>query len=104
MIFIRATSLINSERITASLSYMQCLNVLITASLSYMQCLNVLITASLSYMQCLNVLNYFRSVERTLTINEEGMTGDGSHGDQKSSRTKGGLDHRLLFNTPADYM
>ncbi len=60
--------------------------------------------SSLLYMQCLNVLNYFRSVERTLTINEEGLTVDGSHSDQKSSRTTRGLDHRHLFNTPADYM
>ena len=53
-------------------------------------------------LQCLSILNYFRSVERTLTINSEGLFLEG--GQQRSSRGRGLLGHRHLANTPVDHV
>ena len=57
-----------------------------------------------AHLQVLSMLNYFRSLERTLTINCEGLSLVG--GDEGAAlRRKGGqLDHSHLFNTPADYV
>ena len=53
--------------------------------------------------QCLSILNYFRSVECTLTINCEGLSLE-SPREQHPSAPAGLLDHKHLFNTPADYV
>jgi hypothetical protein len=51
---------------------------------------------------CLRVLNYFRSVERTLTINHRGLSMESG---QETPTAGGNLaSHRHLHNTPADYM
>lgn len=63
------------------------------------------ITQHYTYLlrQCLDILNYFRSVERTLTINSEGLSLEARQ-QQQPSHSKGLLDHRHLFKTPADYV
>lgn len=38
----------------------------------------------ISFFQCLSVLNYFRSLERTLTINDGGLSLEGKN--QKKGR------------------
>jgi len=53
--------------------------------------------------KCLDILNYFRSVERTLTINSEGLSLEARQ-QQQPSHSRGLLDHRHLFKTPADYV
>ena len=53
--------------------------------------------------KCLGILNYFRSVERSLTINSEGLSLEARE-QQQPSRSGGLLDHQHLFNTPADYV
>lgn len=58
---------------------------------------------------CLGILNYFRSTERTLTINNGGLSLEG--GKQKTSKHHvfhgGGIagvgSHQYIHNTPADY-
>ncbi|CAH3180891.1 unnamed protein product [Porites lobata] len=58
---------------------------------------------------CLGILNYFRSTERTLTINNVGLSLEG--GKQKASKHQvfhgGGItgvgSHQYIHNTPADY-
>ncbi|KAK6176827.1 hypothetical protein SNE40_015054 [Patella caerulea] len=66
---------------------------------------------------CLSVLNYFRSIERTLTINDGGLSHDagtyqktsaqGHRVKTESDGTQGGGggigSHAYLHNTPADY-
>lgn len=63
------------------------------------------ITQHYTYLlhQCLDILNYFRSVERTLTINSEGLSLEARQ-QQQPSHSRGLLDHRHLFKTPADYV
>jgi hypothetical protein len=51
---------------------------------------------------CLSILNYFRSVERTLTINHQGLSMES--GQQYPTSGGGLLNHRHLHNTPADYI
>lgn len=58
---------------------------------------------------CLGILNYFKSTERTLTINDGGLSLEG--GKQKASKHQvfhgGGISgvgsHQYIHNTPADY-
>ncbi|XP_048579860.1 uncharacterized protein LOC5511107 isoform X2 [Nematostella vectensis] len=58
---------------------------------------------------CLGILNYFRSVQRTMTINDGGLSLEG--GKQRSSKYQvfhgGGIsgigNHQYVHNTPADY-
>ncbi|EDO39453.1 predicted protein [Nematostella vectensis] len=59
--------------------------------------------------ECLGILNYFRSVQRTMTINDGGLSLEG--GKQRSSKYQvfhgGGIsgigNHQYVHNTPADY-
>lgn len=64
--------------------------------------------------QCLSVLNYFRSVERTLTINDEGLSLESKHAKVTQGHRKniidgspgggGGLgSHQYMHYTPMDY-
>ncbi|XP_012939634.1 uncharacterized protein LOC101845475 [Aplysia californica] len=66
---------------------------------------------------CLSVLNYFRSIERTLTINDMGLASDGEDMRQSNSQNhRNGTDmdgsvggggslgsHGYIHNTPADF-
>ncbi|XP_041348511.1 uncharacterized protein LOC121368057 isoform X2 [Gigantopelta aegis] len=66
---------------------------------------------------CLSILNYFRSIERTLTINDVGLSHEGGVYTKKSAQNHrnhtetsgtvgggGGLgSHTYLHNTPADF-
>ena len=70
----------------------------------------------LSSLQCLSVLNYFRSVERTLTIYDAGLSAeceksktatDQNHRRGVETDSVGGGNglgnHTYVFNTPADF-
>ncbi|XP_071476027.1 uncharacterized protein [Diadema antillarum] len=65
---------------------------------------------------CLSVLNYFRSIERTLTINDEGLSLEGdqqkrfSHQNHRQGTPEAGVggggglgSHGYLHNTPAEF-
>ncbi|XP_041457909.1 uncharacterized protein LOC121410103 isoform X2 [Lytechinus variegatus] len=65
---------------------------------------------------CLSVLNYFRSIERTLTINDEGLSLEGdtqkrfSHQNHRQGTPEAGMggggglgNHGYLHNTPAEF-
>ena len=62
------------------------------------------------FFQVLNTLNYFRSVERTLTINDVGFSAKESKVYSSSYKphhegVSGGIgDHQYTHNTPVDYI
>ncbi|XP_019634139.1 PREDICTED: uncharacterized protein LOC109477364 [Branchiostoma belcheri] len=52
---------------------------------------------------CLSILNYFCSVERTLTINERGLSLEAGHLKSSNQSSAGIGSHHYVHNTPADY-